>query len=232
MILFQYKNLNGQQKSINLPIEQKDFNEIKRQVQHSELDDLGDWEFWELRDYLFETLIINSLKGDAIAFFEKIHLKQFEFEGGFNGNEIKVVDVYYHFDYGDEIYLFSEPSDMLYPNYELKTGLEVHLKYDTEELEHLLEQILNAFSVDYDSWQEEGGLCTDELEIGKLCSGLIFGCWQLAKVKTESNTIGILSYSSGGAGCTDLDNGNDIDESDEGTRLYLEKKGISFKTNS
>lgn len=222
-MLFEYKDLNGQQKSINLPIEQKHFDEIKRQVEHSELGSLGDWEFWELRDYLFEKVIIDSLKDDAIAFFEKIHLKQFEFEDEFNENEIKAVDVCYYF-YFEEIYLFSEPSEVLYPNLELKNRLAVHLKYDTKELEHLLEQVLDAFGVGYDSWKEDGDdINSCELEIGKLSSDLIFGSWQLAKTKTKSNIIGMLSYFSGGAGCRDLDNGNDIDESNEGTRLYLEK---------
>lgn len=36
----------------------------------------------------------------------------------------------------------------------------------------------------------------------------------------------MLSYATGEAGCIDLDNGNEIDKTEEGVLKYLEKRGL------
>ncbi|WP_196888421.1 hypothetical protein [Aureivirga sp. CE67] len=221
---FKYKNLKNQEQTITLPITKTRFKEIKNEVEDLGLEDLGYWEFWDIRDYLFKTLIIDSFKNDLMSFFENIHLNKFESYNKVENTEIKAVDVYYHFYNEEEIYLFSEPSVILYPNHNMKR-LETRLEYDTEELEFLLEQILDSFDVNYVNWKnDEYDLSSTDFELGVYFGDLTFECWTKTKEKLKSKLIGLISYATGGAGCMDLDNGNEIEETDEAISLYLKKE--------
>lgn len=223
-MIFNYKSLNGNNKSIELPIDQNVFNEFKEKVEGSALEDWGEWLFWDLRDYLFSTLICSGFKTELSAFFEKLHVDWFKED--LNGTKAEVVDVCYIFYSGDSTYIFSEPSSVLYPNNHAER-LELNLNYDVEELDCILEQLLDAFGVNYSVWTEdEESLSLDELDLGDIFGDLFFECWLQTKKKLNSNLIGLLSYATGGAGCIDLDNGNKIDETDEGILKYVEQRGI------
>lgn len=223
-MIFNYKSLNGNNKSVELPIDQNVFNQFKQQVEGSALEDWGEWLFWDLRDYLFTTLICSGFKTDLCAFFEKLHVNRFKED--LNGTSAEVVDVYYIFYSGDSTYVCSEPSPVLYPNNQAER-LEIHLNYETEELDCLLEQLLDAFGVNYNSWTaDEESLSLSEIDLGDVFGDLFFECWLQTKKKLNSNLIGMLSYATGGAGCVDLDNGNEIDETEEDVLKYLEKREI------
>ncbi len=224
-MFFEYKDIHGNQKTIDLPIELSDFDTIKHRVEGIALEDLEYWEFWDIRDDLYKTLIIENFRDHIIEFFTKIHLQQFEFKDDKKRLDVNVVDVYYHFNYGDRIYLFVEPSWEFYSEEMFKNRLEIHLKYDIEELEHLLEQILDAFGVNYEEWKEEGEtLSEDELEIGDMFCDVLFDCWSITKNKTSSSVIGMLSYATGGGGYTDLDTQQDVEQTDEGIRKHIEER--------
>lgn len=219
---FNYKNLNSDQIEITLPFNKVEFEKIKDNVNGCDLLDLEHWEFWNLRDYFFNKLIIENFKEDLISLFTKTHLNEFDFSSK-DKIEIKVIDLYYHY-YYNEIFICSEPSDVIYPDIEMNR-LESRLIYNTDELEHLLEQILDAFGVTYNDWKEEGDLLsTDELIIGNYFGPLMFECWTKVKLDYNSNVIGFVSYASGGGGYKDLDNGNEVDETIDGIKSYLKNR--------
>lgn len=223
-MLLEYKDVKGIQKTIEIPIEQSHFDTIKQQVQGVELEDLEDWEFWKLRDYLYKILIIESFQDQIIEFFTKVHLQQYEFKEGYEKLSVNAVDVYYHFYYGESIYLFVEPSWVFFTDEIVKNRLEVHLDYDTEELENILEQILDAFGVNYENWKEEGdALSEDELDLGGMFCDVLFDCWSISKKETNSSVVGMLSYATGGGGYRGLNTQDDITQTDEGIRTYVEK---------
>lgn len=223
-MIFNYKNLSGQDTFVELPIDQNVFNQFKEKVEGSALEDWGEWLFWNLRDYLFSSLICSGFKPELNAFFEKLHVNRFK--EGLNGTSADAVDVYYIFYSGDSTYIFSEPSTDLYPNNHAER-LEINLNYDVEELDCLLEQLLDAFGVDYSLWTEdEESLSLSEIDLGDIFGDLFFECWLQIKKKLNSNLIGLLSYATGGAGCVDLDNGNEIEETEEEVLKYLEQRGV------
>lgn len=219
---FNYKNLNSDQIKITLPLNKDEFEKIKDEVNGCNLLELEHWEFWDLRDYFFNKLIIENFKEDLISLFTKTHLNEFDFSNK-DKIEIKVIDLYYHY-YYNEVFICSEPSNVIYPDIEINR-LEIRLKYDTDELEYLLEQILDAFGVIYNNWKEEGTLlCTDEFNIGEYFSSLMINCWTKVKLDYNSNVIGFVSYASGGGGYTDLDNGNEVEETIDGIKAYLKNR--------
>lgn len=223
-MLLEYKDVKGIQKTIEIPIEQSHFDTIKQQVQGAELEDLEDWEFWELRDYLYKILIIKSFQNRILEFFTKIHTQQYEFKEGYEKLSVDVVDVYYHFYYGESIYLFVEPSWAFYSDGILKERLEIHLDYDTEELENILEQVLDAFGVKYESWKDDGDTFSeDELDLGEMFCDVLFDCWSITKKEVNSSVVGMLSYATGGGGYTGLDTQLDVSQTDEGIRTYVEE---------
>jgi hypothetical protein len=220
---FTYTTLDKKEKTIDLPISLEEFKSIKRDVRGEDLYDLDDWVFWDIRDHLFQKLIIYNLKDEFLQFFVNVHTNAFELYESQSKQDIKVVDVYYHY-YYNKIFVCAEPNDAIYPNYKAKR-LEVGLGYDTEELESLLTQILNAFEVDYQEWIDDGEKFSEnELEISTFFSHLMQDCWTESKANTNSSVIGMVFYATGGSAYVDLDNGTEVEQTDEGIRAYVKTR--------
>ena len=92
---FTYTTLDKKEKTIDLPVSLEEFKKVKKKVKRKDLYDLGDWVFWDIRDYLFQKLILANLKDKFLQFFESVHTNAFELYDSQSKQDIKVVDVYY-----------------------------------------------------------------------------------------------------------------------------------------
>lgn len=194
--------------------------------------DINDFDyFWELRDDLFKSIIIKSFEPQIISFFKKAHTDQFIYKNNSEKESLKVIDMYYHF-YSDEIYLFIEPSYDYYSDGKIKR-LELHLKYDSEEFEKLLIQILDLWQIDYSSFKEEDSyesIWDSELEISEFFLEQLFLQWSNIKKQTKSKLIGFISYATGGLYTYDLDNQKEVKNLKNETKKYLESRNIYIKS--
>lgn len=186
--------------------------------------------FWELRDDLFNNVIIKSFEKQTLDFLNKVHSNDFIYTNNNDNNPIEVVDTFYHF-YDDEIYFFVEPCYDLYSN-DKADRLELRLLFDSSEFEKLLIKILDSWGIDYSYYEQDDyeSIWDSELEMGKFFYDFITKQWKKSKAENNSDLKGFISYATGGAGYYDLDNGNSVKESVGEVRKYLEKNNIYIKS--
>jgi len=224
-MLFEYKTLGGQAAKIELPISKTQFNAAKQNVKGLDLDSVPyEWEFWILRDFLFHTLILKPMQSKIENMLVKVQKGDYNFD--LQPTKIKVADVFFHC-YSNEIYVFSEPSLVFYGDLSANQ-LEISLAYDTDELEHILIQLLHSFGVTYVEEDYYNGLNGTELEEKALFLDFILEIWQELKVDTNSTVIGLIAYASGGIGLYDMDKGNQVEELDYEIRDYIKSLGVTL----
>lgn len=182
--------------------------------------------FWELRDELFESIILKSFEDRLNEFFYKIHTDQFNYKIASEKGSLKVINLWYNI-YPNEIYLFVEPNPDFY-NEDKIERLELSLHFDLDEFENLLTQILDLRKVDYSNL--EYSLAREELEKEKYLFNLLYEYWSLVKKETNSNIIGFLSLATGGSNYFDLDNQNTIECIHGEVQKYLDQKNVNIKS--
>lgn len=139
--------------------------------------------------------------------------------------------MYYHF-YDDEIYVFVEPNYDYYPDDKIKR-LELYLKYDSNEFEKSLIQILDLWQLDYSSFTEDNyyeSIWDFELEIDSFFLEFMFKHWSEIKKETNSDLIGFITYATRGLYTYDLDNKSEVRGLKNETKKYLENKNIYLKS--
>lgn len=223
-MLFKYLDLDKKDKEIKLPITEKEFNFIKDEVKGVSLDDLYDWRFWDIRDYLFKEIIIKPHTNKVKSFFEKIQLNDFDFVEDEN-QAVRVVDIYFHVYIWNSVFIAAEPNNELYDDKIYKDRLECDIEFELEEIEHLLRQILDAFEVEYITIIEEEQICTIELEIDDLMEDFFRECWLEKKAFTKSSMIGVLFQATGYGTSNDIETGEEIVGE---IKEYALKKGIEI----
>lgn len=181
--------------------------------------------FWELRDELFESIILKSFEDRLNEFFYKIHTDQFKYKIATEKDSLKVINLWYNI-YPNEIYLFVEPNPDFY-NEDKIERLELSLHFDLDEFENLLTQILDLRKVDYSNL--EYSLAREELEKEKYLFNLLYEYWSLVKKETNSDIIGFLSLATGGSNYFDLDNQNTIECIHGEVQKYLDQKNVNIK---
>ncbi|WP_299336831.1 hypothetical protein [uncultured Psychroserpens sp.] len=226
---FTYHDTNHTEQHIDLPITTDQFNTVKLEVEGSRLDDIDYWwAFWAIRDSLFKQLHFDIHAAEIKAFIKRLQLNQFDFTDPNADNTVKVVDVYYNVYYWDMVFVAGEPGIGLYDGI-TKDRLELHLEFDVDEFEHLLEQLLDAFGViDYEEYQEEDDLATFELSADALFVELFRECWADVKADTKSDMIGMLFQATGIGDTTDLDTHEAVDQTEDGYREYLKGRGVEL----
>ncbi|MCH2035125.1 MAG: hypothetical protein MK202_16570 [Tenacibaculum sp.] len=182
--------------------------------------------FWELRDELFESIILKSFEDRLNEFFYKIHTDQFKYKIASEKDSLKVINLWYNI-YPNEIYLFVEPNPDFY-NEDKIERLELSLHFDLDEFENLLKQILDLRKVDYSNL--EYSLAREELEKEKYLFNLLYEYWSLVKKETNSDIIGFLSLATGGSNYFDLDNQNTIECIHGEVQKYLDQKNVNIKS--
>lgn len=228
-MLFKYNDLDHQVQTIELPISINKFIEVKGEVEGKSLEDINYyWLFWEIRDALFKQFLFDIHKDELLAFIERLQLSQFDFKNPNLNHHVKVVDVYYNVYYWNSVFVAGEPSIGIYDGI-VNDRLELHLDFDTEALEHLLEQLLDAFGVvDYDEYQEEEELATSEIGADGIFEDLVRECWLNKKATTQSEMIGMLFQATGCGSMSDLDSGDIVEETEEGIKAYLKSRGVDI----
>lgn len=228
-MLFKYKDLNNQEQSIELPITVDKFIAIKTKVNGLELLSMQYyWVFWEIRDALFKRLMFDCHKQELTTFLKQLQTNDFDFKEHYQDTIVKAVDIYYNVYYWDSVFVAGEPSTTVFEDGILggQGRLELHLDFDTEALEHLLVQLLEAFGIiGIEEHQEEDALATSELSADGLFEDFVSECWLNLKEQTKSKVIGILFQATGCGSMSDLDTGENVDESTEGMAAYLKRKG-------
>lgn len=182
--------------------------------------------FQELRDELFESIILKSFEDRLNEFFYKIHTDQFKYKIASEKDSLKVINLWYNI-YPNEIYLFVEPNPDFY-NEDKIERLELSLHFDLDEFENLLTQILDLRKVDYSNL--EYSLAREELEKEKYLFNLLYEYWLLVKKETNSDIIGFLSLATGGSNYFDLDNQNTIESIHREVQKYLDQKNVNIKS--
>lgn len=226
-MLFKYQDTNNQEQCIELPITIDKFIETKGEIEGSTLEDLNYyWVFWEIRDVLFKQFLFDIHKEELVGFIKRLQLNQFDFKNPKVANLAKVVDVYYNVYYWDSVFVAGEPSIGIYDGL-VNDRLELHLDFDTEELEHLLEQLLDAFGVvDYDEYQEEEELATSEIGADDIFETFARENWLHVKNETKSEMIGMIFQGTGCGSMSDLDTGDTVEETEDGIIAYLKSRGV------
>ncbi|WP_299886727.1 hypothetical protein [uncultured Lacinutrix sp.] len=227
LMIFNFLDLNKESQRVRIPITEKRFKKISKKNKGRDFDNMNYYlEFMLIRDYLFLVFILNPYMETVKIFFRKIQLSQLDFEDTHKNDIIKAADVYYHVYYWNSIFIASEPSTTFYSNGIIKDRLELHLEFDTELLESVLEQLLEALGIDYEAFQEEEDLSTFEIEADSLVTSFLLECWQDVKQETQSKVFGMLFEGTGIGGMYDLDNAKDIEATDSSIEAYVKSKGI------
>jgi hypothetical protein len=228
-MLFRYQDLNKKEQSIELPITVDKFIEVKSEVKGLELSNIEYyWTFWEIRDVLFKQLMFDIHKHEIMSFLKILQTNNFDFIDSHKGTIVKAVDIYYNVYYGDFIFVAGEPCTTIYGNDIIEDigRLELHLDFDTEELEYLLVQLLEALGITgIEDYQEEEELSTSELSTDGYFEDLIRTCWLETKQQTNSKVVGIIFQASGCGSMSDLDTGENIEETTEGMTAHLKGRG-------
>ncbi|CAM1344906.1 hypothetical protein [Tenacibaculum amylolyticum] len=182
--------------------------------------------FWELRDQLFESIILKSFERPLKDFFHKIHTDQFNYKIASEKGSLKVINLWYNI-YPYEVYLFVEPNPDYFTEDKIER-IELSLHFDLSEFENLLTQILDLRKIDYSNLDDS--LANHELEKDDYIQNLIYQHWSLVKKETNSSLIGFLSLATGGCNYFDLDNQNSIECLTGEIKKYLDQKNVNIKS--
>ena len=224
---FKYVNLNKEEKVIDLPVSEEAFNKTKSFVKGSALIDMYyDWLIWDLRDYFFDKMILDSFRKEINSFCKRIQLADFDYEKNAGPEDVKVVQMYYHVYIWDQIYVACAPEGSFHKESLVQDRLELDLEFELNELEHLLLQLLNVLEVDYSEFKEEEDISTNELGIDTLVENLLRECWRKTKEETNSKIVGTLFEATGLGSTGDLDTNEVIGDSEELIIEFFKKRNI------
>ncbi len=224
---FKYININKEEKIIDLPVSEEIFNKTKSFVKGSRLIDMYySWLIWDLRDYFFEKMILDSFRKEINSFCKRILLADFDYEKHASSKDVKVVQMYYHVYIWDQVFIACEPEGSFHKESLVKDRLELKLDFELEELEYLLEQLLNEFEVDYSEFKKKEDISTNELEIDFLVENLLRECWRKTKEEANSKIVGTLFEATGLGSTGDLDTDEVIGDSEELIIEFFKKRNI------
>ncbi|WP_299621845.1 hypothetical protein [uncultured Tenacibaculum sp.] len=223
---FKYVNLNKEEKVIDLPVTEEDFNETKCFVEGSELIDMDyDWLIWDLRDYFIEKMVLDPFKEEIYSFCRKVQLADFDYKENSSSKDIKVVQIYYNIYSWHLIFVACEPEIVFHKEDIVKDRLELDFNFDLRELEYLLEQILDALEVDYSEFKEEEKIVTSDLIIDFSVKNILKECWKEIKNETNSKIVGVVFQATGGDP-ESLDTDEVIGDSEELIVEFFKKRNI------
>ncbi|MDP2542234.1 hypothetical protein CSC81_13495 [Tenacibaculum discolor] len=226
---FKVLNKSGKLEIFKLYLSKK---KINQQIKVTKGIDIYEFNyFWELRNDLFKSIILKSFEPQIKEYLKKIHKDEFIYTDKNEKKSLKVISMYYHF-YDDEIYVFVEPNYDYYPDDKIKR-LELYLKYDSNEFEKSLIQILDLWQLDYSSFTEDNyyeSIWDFELEIDSFFLEFMFKHWSEIKKETNSDLIGFITYATRGLYTYDLDNKSEVRGLKNETKKYLENKNIYLKS--
>ncbi len=223
---FKYVNLNKEEKVIDLPVTEEDFNETKCFVEGSELIDMDyDWLIWDLRDYFVEKMVLDPFKEEINSFCRKVQLADFDYKENANSKDVKVVQMYYHIYSWHLIFVACEPEITFHKEDIVKDRLELDFNFDLRELEYLLEQILDALEVDYSEFKEEEKIVTSDLIIDFSVKNILKECWNEIKNEINSKIVGVVFQATGGDP-ESLDTDEVIGDSEELIVEFFKKRNI------
>ncbi|WP_299708775.1 hypothetical protein [uncultured Tenacibaculum sp.] len=223
---FKYVNLNKEEKVIDLPVTEEDFNETKCLVEGSEFIDMDyDWLIWDLRDYFVEKMVLDPFKEEIYSFCKKIQLADFDYKENASSKDVKVVQMYYHIYSWHLIFVACEPEITFHKEDIVKDRLELDFNFDLRELEYLLEQILDALEVDYSEFKEEEKIVTSDLIIDFSVKNILKECWNEIKNEINSKIVGVVFQATGGDP-ESLDTDEVIGNSEELIVEFFKKRNI------
>ncbi|TCP24718.1 hypothetical protein EV195_105149 [Tenacibaculum skagerrakense] len=224
-MIFEYFNLKKEKTSIELPVSKELFNKTIQEVKGLDLINMNyNWLFWDLRDYLFEKIIIDSFQTKVESFCRKIQESKFDFLTNVDSESLKVVQIYYHVYYWSEIFIASEPENSFHKNEMVEDRLELILEFDLKELRHLLIELLIVFNVDYKEFIEDESIETHELMVDELVENLLRKSWAKIKKETNSKIVGTLFEGTGLGSTIDIDTSEKIGDTEDEIIDFFNKK--------